>query len=125
MPERHAPGRSSARDAFSGEDAVPSQRRLAPASPEPVTEGNRTSAEPSCRYLQPAVRNQMPAPAAQPLIGPVADQRVNTSRNIPWRPPRLVVGLAVPGLASEGGLRAGLRGRCRTSWWRRPSAYGN
>jgi hypothetical protein len=83
--------------------------RLRP--PHPSRKATGLPAEPSCRYLralQPTVRNQLPAPAAQPLTGPVADQIANTSRNIPWRPPRFLVGLAVLGLASEGGPPSGL-----------------
>ena len=49
----------------------------------------RSSAAGYPRTLQPAVREQVPVPAAQPPAGQVAGQIANTPRNSRVRPPRL------------------------------------
>ena len=93
MPERHAPGQPvlHATACLHRRRCSPAGRCLARTSQAHHGRQSGLSAQPGCRVpraLQPAAREQMPAPAAQPCTGQVADQIANTPRNTRMHPPR-------------------------------------
>jgi hypothetical protein len=78
--------------ACAGEDALPQGGTLRVRAQVHHGRQPGLTAHPGCagpEALQPAARGQMPAPAARPCTGQVADQMANTPRNIRVRPPRL------------------------------------